>query len=96
MQEALISSREWISSLKSYMEPTGYAFFLMELVFINELFCQSLLFILNAVVDFSLFIRILESIDLYSSYKTSMFLTVQRVYGMGLRLQQKGMLLTNH
>ncbi len=52
-------------------------------------FVNLFFFILNAVVGFfSLFIRILESIDLYSSYKTYV-LTVQRVYGMGLLVQQR-------
>ena len=63
-----------IFSLKSYMEPTGYASFNGAWVLINELFVNLFFFILNAVVGFfSLFIRILESIDLYSSYKTYVF-----------------------
>lgn len=63
-----------IFSLKSYMEPTGYASFNGAWVLINELFVNLFFFILNAVVgSFSLFIRILESIDLYSAYKTYVF-----------------------
>lgn len=63
-----------IFSLKSYMEPTGYASFNGAWVLINELFVNLFFFILNAVVGFfSLFIRILESIDLYSAYKTYVF-----------------------
>ena len=63
-----------IFSLKSYMEPTGYASFNGAWVLINELVVNRFLFILNAVGGFfSLFIRILESIDLYSSYKTYVF-----------------------
>ena len=63
-----------IFSLKSYMEPTGYASFNGAWVLINELFVNLFFFILNAVVGFfSLFIRILESIDLYNSYKTYVF-----------------------
>ena len=63
-----------IFSLKSYMEPTGYASFNGTWVLINELFVNLFFFILNAVVGFfSLFIRILESIDLYSAYKTYVF-----------------------
>lgn len=63
-----------IFSLKSYMEPTGYASFNGAWVLINELFVNLFFFILNAVVGFfSLFIRILESIDLYSSYKIYVF-----------------------
>ena len=63
-----------IFSLKSYMEPTGYVSFNGAWVLINELFVNLFFFILNAVVGFfSLFIRILESIDLYSSYKTYVF-----------------------
>ena len=63
-----------IFSLKSYMEPTGYASFNGAWVLINELFVNLFFFILNAVVGFfSLSIRILESIDLYSSYKTYVF-----------------------
>ena len=63
-----------IFSLKSYMEPTGYASFNGAWVLINELFVNLFFFILNAVVGFfSLFIRILERIDLYSSYKTYVF-----------------------
>ena len=63
-----------IFSLKSYMEPTGYASFNGAWVLINELFANLFFFILNAVVGFfSLFIRILESIDLYSAYKTYVF-----------------------
>ena len=63
-----------IFSLKSYMEPTGYASFNGAWVLINELFVNLFFFILNAVVGFfSLFIRILESIDLYNAYKTYVF-----------------------
>ena len=63
-----------IFSLNSYMEPTGYASFNGAWVLINELFVNLFFFILNAVVGFfSLFIRILESIDLYSAYKTYVF-----------------------
>jgi len=75
MQEAFDKlKRVDIFSLKSYMEPTGYASFNGAWVLINELFVNLFFFILNAVVGFfSLFIRILESIDLYSSYKTYVF-----------------------
>ena len=63
-----------IFSLKSYMEPTGFASFNGAWVLINELFVNFFFFILNAVVGFfSLLIRILEKIDLYSSYKNYVF-----------------------
>ena len=71
MQEAFDKLRGVdIFSLKSYMEPTGFASFNGAWVLINELFVNFFFFILNAVVGFfSLLIRILEKIDLYSSYK---------------------------
>lgn len=63
-----------IFSLKSYMEPTGFASFNGAWVLINELFVNFFFFILNAVVGFfSLLIRILEKIDLYSNYKNYVF-----------------------
>ena len=56
------------------MEPTGFASFNGAWVLINELFVNFFFFILNAVVGFfSLLIRILEKIDLYSSYKNYVF-----------------------
>ena len=75
MQEAFDKLRGVdIFSLKSYMEPTGFASFNGAWVLINELFVNFFFFILNAVVGFfSLLIRILEKIDLYSSYKKYVF-----------------------
>ncbi|XDP50177.1 conjugal transfer protein [Streptococcus sp. CP1998] len=75
MQEAFDKLRGVdIFSLKSYMEPTGFAFFNGAWVLINELFVNFFFFILNAVVGFfSLLIRILEKIDLYSNYKNYVF-----------------------
>ena len=75
MQEAFDKLRGVdIFSLKSYMEPTGFASFNGAWVLINELFVNFFFFILNAVVGFfSLLIRILEKIDLYSSYKNYVF-----------------------
>lgn len=75
MQEAFDKLRGVdIFSLKSYMEPTGFASFNGAWVMINELFVNFFFFILNAVVGFfSLLIRILEKIDLYSSYKNYVF-----------------------
>lgn len=56
------------------MEPTGFASFNGAWVLINELFVNFFFFILNAVVGFfSLLIRILEKIDLYSNYKNYVF-----------------------
>lgn len=75
MQEAFDKLRGVdIFSLKSYMEPTGFASFNGAWVLINELFVNFFFFILNAVVGFfSLLIQILEKIDLYSSYKNYVF-----------------------
>ena len=75
MQEAFDKLRGVdIFSLKSYMEPTGFASFNGAWVLINELFVNLFFFILNAVVGFfSLLIRILEKIDLYSNYKNYVF-----------------------
>lgn len=75
MQEAFDKLRGVdIFSLKSYMEPTGFASFNGAWVLINELFVNFFFFILNAVVGFfSLLIRILEKIDLYSNYKNYVF-----------------------
>ena len=75
MQEAFDKLRGVdIFSLKSYMEPTGFASFNGAWVLINELFGNFFFFILNAVVGFfSLLIRILEKIDLYSNYKNYVF-----------------------
>ena len=75
MQEAFDKLRGVdIFSLKSYMEPTGFASFNGAWVLINELFVNFFFFILNAVVGFfSLLIRILEKIDLYSTYKNYIF-----------------------
>lgn len=75
MQEAFDRLRGVdIFSLKSYMEPTGFASFNGAWVLINELFVNFFFFILNAVVGFfSLLIRILEKIDLYSNYKNYVF-----------------------
>jgi len=57
-----------IFSLKSYMEPTGFGSF-NGAWFVNFFF-----FLLNAIVGFfSLLIRILEQVDLYSAYKTYVF-----------------------
>ena len=73
MQEAFDKLRGVdIFSLKSYMEPTGFASFNGAWVLINELFVNFFFFILNAVVGFfSLLIRILEKIDLYSDRKST-------------------------
>ena len=75
MQEAFDKLRGVdIFSLKSYMEPTGFASFNGAWVLINELFVNFFFFILTAVVGFfSLLIRILEKIDLYSNYKNYVF-----------------------
>lgn len=75
MQEAFDKLRGVdIFSLKSYMEPTGFASFNGAWVLINELFVNFFFFILNAVVGFfSLLIRVLEKIDLYSNYKNYVF-----------------------
>lgn len=75
MQEAFDKLRGVdIFSLKSYMEPTGFASFNGAWVLINELFVNFFFFILNAVLGFfSLLIRILEKIDLYSNYKNYVF-----------------------
>ena len=75
MQEAFDKLRGVdIFSLKSYIEPTGFASFNGAWVLINELFVNFFFFILNAVVGFfSLLIRILEKIDLYSNYKNYVF-----------------------
>lgn len=75
MQEAFDKLRGVdIFSLKSYMEPTGFASFNGAWVLINELFVNFFFFILNAVVGFfSLLIRILEKIDFYSNYKNYVF-----------------------
>ena len=75
MQEAFDKLRGVdIFSLKSYMEPTGFASFNGAWVLINELFVNFFFFILNAVVGFfSLLIRILEKIDLYSNSKNYVF-----------------------
>ena len=75
MQEAFDKLRGVdIFSLKSYMEPPGFASFNGAWVLINELFVNFFFFILNAVVGFfSLLIRILEKIDLYSNYKNYVF-----------------------
>ena len=75
MQEAFDKLRGVdIFSLKSYMETTGFASFNGAWVLINELFVNFFFFILNAVVGFfSLLIRILEKIDLYSNYKNYVF-----------------------
>ena len=75
MQEAFDKLRGVdIFSLKSYMEPTGFASFNGAWVLINELFVNFFFFILNAVVGFfSLLIRILEKIDLYSNHKNYVF-----------------------
>ena len=35
-------------------------------------------------------------VSIFTAHIKLMFLTVQRVYGMDLLAQQKGMLLTNH
>ena len=70
-----------IFSLKSYMEPTGFASFNGAWVLINELFVNFFFFILNAVVGFfSLLIRILEKIDLYSNYKNYVFTGAMNIW----------------
>ena len=75
MQEAFAKLKGVdIFSLKSYMEPTNFGSFNGAWVLINELFVNLFFFILNAVVGFfSLLIRILEKIDLYTTYKTYVF-----------------------
>ena len=71
MQEAFEKLRGVdIFALKSYMEKTEFGSFNGAWVLINELFVNFFFFILNAVVGFfSLLIRVLESVDLYSAYK---------------------------
>ena len=73
MQEAFEKLRGVdIFSLKSYMEKTEFGSFNGAWVLINELFVNFFFFILNAVVGFfSLLIRVLESVDLYSAYRTT-------------------------
>ena len=75
MQEAFEKLRGVdIFSLKSYMEPTSFGSFNGAWVLINELFVNFFFFILNAVVGFfSLLIRVLESVDLYSAYKNYVY-----------------------
>ena len=75
MQEAFEKLRGVdIFSLKSYMEPTSFGSFNGAWVLINELFVNFFFFILNAVVGFfSLLIRVLESVDLYSAYNLEWF-----------------------
>lgn len=82
MQEAFDKLRGVdIFSLKSYMEPTGFASFNGAWVLINELFVNFFFFILNAVVGFfSLLIRILEKIDLYSNYKNYVFTGAMNIW----------------
>ncbi len=63
-----------IFSLKSYMEPTDFGSFNGVWVMINEIFVNLFFFLLNAIVGFfSLLIKILESIDLYGTYKTYVY-----------------------
>lgn len=70
-----------IFSLKSYMEPTEFGSFNGVWVMINEIFVNLFFFLLNAIVGFfSLLIKILESIDLYSTYKTYVYNGSQTIW----------------
>ncbi len=70
-----------IFSLKSYMEPTGFGSFNGAWVMINEIFVNFFFFLLNAVVGFfSLLIRILEKVDLYSAYKNYVFTGASNIW----------------
>ena len=63
-----------IFDLKSYMEPTDFGSFNGVWVMVNEIMVNFFFFLLNAVVGFfSLLIRLLENIDLYSLYKNYVF-----------------------
>ena len=82
MQEAFEKLRGVdIFSLKSYMEPTSFGSFNGAWVLINELFVNFFFFILNAVVGFfSLLIRVLESVDLYSTYKNYVYKGASKIW----------------
>lgn len=82
MQEAFEKLRGVdIFSLKSYMEPTSLGSFNGAWVLINELFVNFFFFILNAVVGFfSLLIRVLESVDLYSAYKNYVYKGASKIW----------------
>lgn len=82
MQEAFEKLRGVdIFSLKSYMEPTSFGSFNGAWVLINELFVNFFFFILNAVVGFfSLLIRVLESVDLYSAYKNYVYKGASKIW----------------
>lgn len=59
-----------IFSLKSYIEPTNFPNMSGVWAMLTELFVNCLFFLLNLVVGFfSVFIRILENINLYDTYK---------------------------
>ena len=82
MQEAFEKLRGVdIFSLKSYMEKTEFGSFNGAWVLINELFVNFFFFILNAVVGFfSLLIRVLESVDLYSAYKNYVYKGASKIW----------------
>ena len=82
MQEAFEKLRGVdIFSLKSYMEPTSFGSFNGAWVLINELFVNFFFFVLNAVVGFfSLLIRVLESVDLYSAYKNYVYKGASKIW----------------
>ncbi|MCR4486997.1 conjugal transfer protein [Streptococcus parasanguinis] len=82
MQEAFEKLRGVdIFALKSYMEKTEFGSFNGAWVLINELFVNFFFFILNAVVGFfSLLIRVLESVDLYSAYKNYVYKGASKIW----------------
>ena len=94
MQEAFDKlKRVDIFSLKSYMEPTGYASFngaWVNFLSISSFSSSTLLLAFSLCSSESL------KVSTFTAHIKLMFLTVQRVYGMGLLAQQKGMLLTSH
>ena len=74
MQEAFDKLRGVdIFSLKSYMEPTGFASFNGAWVLINELFVNFFFFILNAVVGFPDIHRSIKDIVLVVGVEINLF-----------------------
>jgi len=70
-----------IFSLKSYTEPTNFPNMSGVWAMLTELFVNCLFFLLNLVVGFfSVFIRILENINLYDTYKQYVFNGAQSIW----------------
>ena len=70
-----------IFSLKSYIEPTNFPNMSGVWAMLTELFVNCLFFLLNLVVGFfSVFIRILENINLYDTYKQYVFNGAQSIW----------------